>query len=199
MEDDVVLADEMDETGVLALPPFLPTLRQKFLSVRNISYRSVEPDIKDLAFSSFDRHGNSPVKVAADSPGLKPAVQPRFALAVDIAPPLLVVLEDPFPQPRLVLIQGKVPVGGLLLNRLSAAELGLRVQELFRAESASALLALVPVGVRVATLGAGADYVPVGQEGLRLRVVVLLALHGDELSLVVQLTEELRGVLVMDG
>ena len=89
-------------------------------------------------------------------------------------------------------------MGGLLLYRLGAAEFGLRVDEFLRAEGASALLALVTISVRIAALRAGTDYVPVSQECLGLGIVVLLALLGDELALVVKLTEELRGVLVMN-
>ena len=85
-------------------------------------------------------------------------------------------------------------MGGLLLHRLGSAELGLRVDELLRAESASAFLALVTICTFRTALGAGADNVAVCKEGLCLRVIVLLALPGYELALVVELAEEGGGV-----
>jgi hypothetical protein len=49
MEYDIVLSDEMHKLRVFSLPPFLPSLRKKFLSIRDISDRSIEPYIKHLA------------------------------------------------------------------------------------------------------------------------------------------------------
>ena len=88
-------------------------------------------------------------------------------------------------------------MGSLFLHRLRSAELGLRIDEFFRTESAAAFLALVPIGSLGSALRAGSDYVPVSEESLRLRVVVLLRLPGDELALVIELAEEVRGILLM--
>ena len=76
MENDIVFADEMDKAGVLILPPFLPTLGQKLLSIRYITYRSVKPYIEHLTLCSLYRDRNAPVEIAADSTRLETAVQP---------------------------------------------------------------------------------------------------------------------------
>ena len=123
MEDYIVLADEMDQACVLILPPLLPAFRKEFLGVGYVADRSVEPDIKHLAFGTFHGDGNTPVEVTADSPGLQASVQPGLALSIDVRPPLLVVLEDPFTKPWLVLVQWKIPMGCLFLYGLGAAKL----------------------------------------------------------------------------
>ena len=107
--------------------------------------------------------------------------------------------EYPLPEPLLVILERQIPVGGLLLYRVSSAEFALRVDEFVRAEGAAALLALVAIGSFGAALRAGADDVAVSQESLGLRVIVLLALTGDELALIVEFLEKLRSVLGVDG
>ena len=187
----------MDELRVRTLPPFVPALRKKFPGIGNIADRSIEPHVEHLALGTFHRHRDAPVQVAGYGARLETAVNPALALAIDIAPPLLVVLQNPLAQPFLILIQREIPVGSLFLHGFRSAELGLRIDEFFRAESAAAFLALVPIGSLGSALRAGSDYVPVSEESLRLRVVVLLRLPGDELALVIELAEEVRGILLM--
>ena len=163
--------------------------------VGDVADRRVEPDIEDLALGALHGHGNAPVEVARDGTRLQAAVQPALDLAVDVGAPLLVALQDPLAQPLLIVLQREIPVGGLLLDGRGAAQLAVRVDELLGAEGAAALLALVAVGAFVAALGAGAHDVAVGEEGLGLGVVVLLALLGDELAVVIELAEEAGGVL----
>ena len=105
VEHDIILADEMNETSVPALPPLLPRLRQKFLSVGNIPDRSVKPDIEHLALGTLHRDRHAPVKVTAHGARLKTAVNPALALAIDSASPLFVLFENPITKPRLVLVQ----------------------------------------------------------------------------------------------
>ena len=174
MEHDIVLSDEVDELRVPALPPFVPALREQFLGIGNIANRSIEPHVEYLALGTFHRHRNAPVQVAGYGTRLETAVNPALALAIDIAPPLLVVLQNPHAQPFLILIQREIPVGSLFLHRLRSAELGLRIDEFFRAEGAAAFLALVAIGSLSSAFRAGSDYVPVSEESLCLRVVVLL-------------------------
>ena len=84
---------------------------------------------------------------------------------------------------------------GLHLLGRRAGKGALGVNQLFRAKRRTALFALVAIGIGVAALGAGAGNVAVGQEHLGFLVVVLLRFLGDELVVVVQLAEELRGIL----
>lgn len=103
-------------------------------------------------------------------------IEPTFALSVDIGTPLLVPFEDPLPKPRLVLVEGKIPVLGGFHHGLGAGDGGVWVDEFCGREGGAALLALVTVGVFVAADGAGAYDVAVCEKGLCLFVVVLLAL-----------------------
>ena len=105
--------------------------------------------------------------------------------------------EYPLPEPLLIILQRQIPVGGFLLDGLCAAEFGLGVDEFLRAEGASALLALVTIGPFRSALRAGAHDVTVSKEGFGFRVVVLLAFPGYEFAFIVELAEELRGVLFM--
>ena len=86
---------------------------------------------------------------------------------------------------------------GLLLDKLAAAEGRLRVNQLVRAEGRAALLALVAIGALCAAARAGAGDVAVSEEGLGLLVIVLLAHLLYELALLIELPEEVRGVLVV--
>ena len=197
MEDNVVLAYEVHKLGVLRLPPLLPAVRQQFHRIGYISYRRVEPYVEHLALCALHGHRNAPVEVSGDGARLQASVQPALHLAIYVRAPLLVSFEYPLAQPLLVILQRQVPVGCFLLHRLRAAELGLRVYELLGAEGASALLALVAVGILIAALRAGADYVTVSEEGLRLRVIVLFALLAYELAFVIKLAEEGGRVLLV--
>ena len=198
VEDDIVLPDEMHKPGILRFPPFLPALGKELFGVGYISDRGIEPYIEHLAFSTLDRHRDTPVKVTAHCSRLESAVDPGLALPVDIGPPLLMPFEDPFLEPRLVLVQRKIPVPGLLLDRSASAQGGMRVQELVRAECAAAFLALVAVCALVAAFRAGPDDVAVGKEGICLCIKILLALLLDEFAFVIQPAEEIRGCLCMD-
>ena len=64
VENNIVLAYEVHKLGVGTLPPFLPTVRQEFLGVGDVSDRRVEPYVQNLAFRALYRNGNAPVKVA---------------------------------------------------------------------------------------------------------------------------------------
>ena len=98
--------------------------------------------------------------------------------------------KDPLLQPVLILVERQIPVLGLAQLRLGTTDGGVRVDELHRAEVAATFLTLVAIGVRVAAMRAGAHDVAVGEELLGLGIVELFALFLDELSVVVELTEE---------
>ena len=197
MEDDVVLADEVDEARLRVFPPLFPIIGQQFLGVADVADGRVEPYIQHLALGSFHRHGDAPVEVAAHGAGLQAHVQPALALAIDVGAPLLVVFQNPLAQPGFVLVQGEVPVRRLLHHRLAAADGTLGINQFRGAERRAALLALVAVCSLGVATGTFARDVAVGQESLRLLVIIL---HGgllDELALVVEFAEEVRCRLVV--
>ena len=185
MENDIVLSDEMNELRILALPPFLPTLRKKFLSIGDITDRGIEPYIEHLSVRSFHRYRNAPVKVTAHRTWLKTSVNPALALAINIAPPLLMSFKNPLRKPLFILIQRQIPMLGLLLHKLAAAESRLRIDQFIRAEGSAALLALVAVCSLRTAARAGTCNISVSKEGLGLLVIILLAHLLDELALII--------------
>ena len=192
VEDDVVLADEVHHLRILALPVLLPVGRE-VLRRGDVADRRIEPDVEHLAFGPLDRHGNAPVEVAAHGTRLQAAVQPALALSVDVRFPLLVSFENPLAEESLVLVQRQVPVLRLALHGHRSRHGAVRVDQFVGRERRAALLALVSVGAVVAALGAGAHDVAVGEERLRLLVVILHRSLLDELALVIELAEEGRG------
>ena len=198
VEDDVVLTDEVHHLGILALPIFLP-IGRKILSSRDITNRSVEPNVEHLTLGTLNRNGDTPIQVAAHGTGLQTAVEPALALTIDVRFPLLVTLQDPLAQHLLVLIEGQIPVLGLAHHGLRARNGTLGVDQVGRIERRAALLALVAIGAVVAALGAGTGDVTVSEEGLSLLVVVLLRSSLRELTLIVQCAEELRRCLSVGG
>ena len=197
VEDNIILAYEVHKPGIRALPPLLPALREQLLCIGDVANRRIKPDIEHLALCTLYRHRHAPVEVSANGTRLQPAIYPALALPVNIAAPLLVSIQNPLGEPLLVLVKRQVPVGSLLLYRLHAAKLALWVYKLLRRERAAALLALVAISALCAALRAGAHYVSVCKEGLLLRVVVLLTLLCYEFTLVVEPSEELRGILMV--
>ena len=65
VEDNVVLTDEVDETAFRVLPPLLPCAQfrvriAKFLRIRDVTDRRIEPHIKHFALGTFNWHWNTP-------------------------------------------------------------------------------------------------------------------------------------------
>ena len=182
VEDDVVLADEVQHTRLWILPPCLPAsvalgLRvTQLLRVTDVADRRIKPDVEHLAFGALDRHGNTPVQIATDGARLQPHVEPALALSVDVWLPLLVLLEDPLAEERLVLVERQVPVLRATHHGRASADGRAWIDQLRRAERRTATLALVAISVLVATVGAGAGDIAVGEELSGLLVVVLITL-----------------------
>ena len=198
VEDDVVLADEVHHLGLIVLPILLP-IGRKILSSRDIANRSVEPYIQHLALFALDRHGDTPIQIAAYGTRLQARIEPRLTLAIDVGFPLLMALQNPLTQERIVLIQRKIPMFCWFLNGSGTRKLRRGVDQLVGRERRAALLALVAIRTLALAAGAGADDVAVGEEGLGLLVVVLLRGLLDELTLVVELAEEVRSRCAVGG
>ena len=115
VEDDVVLTDEVYHLSLLVLPILLP-IGRKVLSSRDIADRCVKPYVQHLTLFALDRNGDSPIQIAAYGTRLQARIEPRLTLAIDVGFPLLVALQNPLAQERIVLIQRKIPMLGLLLN-----------------------------------------------------------------------------------
>ena len=192
VEDDVILADEVDEARLGVFPPLFPVVGQQLLGVADVADGRIKPYIQHLALGTLHRHGNTPIQVAAHGTGLQAHVQPTLALAVDVGTPLLVVLQYPLAQPWLVLVQRQIPVRRLLHHGFASADGTLRINQLCGAERRAALLALVAISTLSVATGTFARDVAVGQESLCLLVIILHRGLLDKLALVIELAEEVR-------
>ena len=204
VEHDVVLADEVHEACLGVLPPFLPRAQfgmgvAKLLCVRDVTDGGIEPHVEHLALGALYGYRYAPLQVARHGTGAQTAVQPALALPVDVAAPLLVFAQNPLLQPLLVLVEGQVPVlRGLADQRI--ARLGIvGIDELLGRKGGTTLLALVAVSLGSMATRALALDVAVGEEVAGLLVVELLRHLLHELTLVVELAEEVARQLVMRG
>ena len=82
-------------------------------------------------------------------------------------------------------------------NRLAATDSGFRIFQIRRAKGSTASLALVAICLLVSTMRTSTRDITVGQELLRLLIVVLLACFLDEFAFIIQCTEKIRGHLMM--
>ena len=197
MEHDVVLADKVHEARVGAFPPQFPVVGPEILGVGDVADGRVKPHVEHFPLCPFHGHGDTPVEVAAHGTGFQAHVEPAFALSHHVAAPFCVVLRDPRLEPLLVLVERQIPVLRLFHHRHRAAHGALGVDEFLGRKSRAAFLALVAVGALCVAVGAFACDVAVGEEGLCLLVVVLLAFLLHKLALVVELAEEVGGRLAV--
>ena len=193
----------MYQTGVLVLPPLLPVapllgfFLTELLGVRYIADGRVEPYVEYLTVGPLDGYGDTPVEVAGHRTGLQVHVEPRLALAIYVRTPLFMFLEDPLLQPVLIVVQGQIPVLRLLQYGSGARDGRFRVDQFRRREVTSALLTLIAVGVGIATMGALASDVAVGEKLLSLFVIELRGGLLCQLTFVVEFAEPVGGKLMM--
>ena len=114
VEHDVVLANEVDDAGVLVLPVLFPVIGQQFLGVADVADGGIKPHIEHFTLDPLDGHGDAPVEVARHGAGLQMLVEPRLALTIDIGLPLFVVFKNPLAQGGFPLVEGHVPMLGVL-------------------------------------------------------------------------------------
>ena len=158
VEDDVVLADEVDEVGLGVLPPVAPVLAALFAPLHgggDVANGGVKPNVQDLSLRAIDRHGHAPIEIPRHGAAFEPAVDPRAALPQHVGLPFLGVVvrlavqrtvDNVFPEPVFVPPHREVPKRRGLEHRRGAAERGARVDELGGAQGLPAFLALVAVG-----------------------------------------------------
>ena len=207
MKDDVVLADEVDEAGVLALPVALPRLglahlRGPLAGRRDVADRRVAPDVEDLALGvdaglrrDVRGHRHAPRQIAGHRAVAEAAGHPRSDLARHVGLPVLLGLE-PRLEPGLERAERREPVRRLAGLGRRVAQGALRLDQLERAQRGATLLALIAVGVRVLAVRAGAHHEAIGEEHLRLRIVELRLRLDDEVA--GDLPEEVLARLVVD-
>ncbi len=193
----------MDESAVLVLPPLLPCAVlpgigvTQFLGVADITDRRVKPHVKNLSFSPLYRYRYTPVEVTRHGTWLESAIEPALALSVHVGPPLLMVLENPLLQPRLIVIERQIPVFGLPLHQRIARHHVIGVYQFLGREGTATSLALVAIGSLSVTPWTLTPYVTVRKELPSLFVIILLTLYLHELTVVVEFLEEVRGKLMV--
>ena len=69
MEYNIIFPDKMDHPGFGILPIFFP-FRSQIFRCRNVSDRSIEPDIEHLSFRFIERYGHPPIQIAGHGTGL---------------------------------------------------------------------------------------------------------------------------------
>ena len=94
-----------------------------------------------------------------------------------------------------MLVKREIPVLRLAKLRCCPRDSTLGVDEVRRVERRPAVLTLVSVGTLILTARARTGDVAVSEELLRLGIVVLLTLLLDEAPLVIDRSEDLRGML----
>ena len=180
MERNVVLADEVDGPGLVALPPIAPGLRvaldlRPLLGGRQVADDGLEPDVDPLARPQVvHRHVDSPVQIAGDGPVVETVLHPTLREVQDVTPPPLATVQ-PGTQRFGEVGKAEIEVLGLAHLRCAAGDLGSGINKFLGVQRAPAVLALVAPGLRVVAVGAGALDVAVGQEATGLGVVVLVA------------------------
>jgi len=202
MENNVVLADEMHQFGLVVFPIFFPILWQQFFCGRDITNRGIEPYIKHLSFGIRQRKRHAPIQVAGHGTRLQAQVDPGFALPIDIRPPVVPMpFQNPFLQEILVAVQRQIPMLGFFLDRRAAADSALRVNQFVRAQCRTAFLALIPVSAFAMAMGASPCDVAVGQELMLFRIVILHRCLLDETAFVVKFLEKsrCRGLMHLAG
>ena len=198
MEHNIVLADEVNEARIGALPPRFPTVGKQFLRVGDIADRGVKPHIEHFAFGAFHRHRNTPIQIATHGAGFESHVEPTLALSAHVGAPLRVAL-NPRLEPLLMFVEWQIPVRGFAQHRLGSRNGTARIDQFGGRKVLATALTLVTVGVGVAAVGAFAHDVAVGQEGVRLFVVVLFVGFLHKFALVVERAEEVRCHLAVSG
>ena len=191
VEDDIVFADEVNEARVGTFPPRLPRVGEQLLGVGDVADRGVKPHIEHFAFGTLNGHRDTPIEVATHGAGFESHVEPALALSAHIGTPFGVTL-NPRLKPLLMLIEGQVPVLGFAQYGLGSRDGAAGIDEFGGRKVLTTALALVTVGIGIAAVGAFAHDVAVGEEGLRLFVVVLFVGFLHKFALVVERAEEIR-------
>ena len=112
VKDYVVLADKVNQFGVLVFPPFFPIAWNEFFGKGDISYGSIEPHIEDFSLCIGQRHFYSPIQVSCYRTRLQALVNPALALTINVGFPLFVSFQNPLSHKLFVLFQRQVPVFG---------------------------------------------------------------------------------------
>ena len=76
MEWDIVLSDELEKLCILRIPPPVFPVFNLVSCYRDVSDRSIEPDIEDLVLIAWLVDRDSPLQIAGDASLLKPVAEP---------------------------------------------------------------------------------------------------------------------------
>lgn len=205
VEDDVVLADEVDNLAIGVLPPvavFLGVavaLPAKLGGEADVADGGVEPDIEHFArrVRVVERDGHAPGEVAGHGPLGEAGLDGAEREVCDDGPPVERGETEPVGEHALKLVELEIPVGRGSRFGARTGDDADRVDEFQGVDAVATLLALVAeCGGVVAgqTVGklviATAGDVAVGEEFLRLSVVELFGRALHEMAVAVDCFEE---------
>ena len=204
MERDVVLADEVDGAGVVALPPIAPGLGvaagpSPFLCRREVADDGLEPDVDPLTGTQIvDRQLDAPIEVPGDGTILKTLVDPTLG-EVEYVPAPTLAGAQPLPQPLGEIREPQVEVFGGTQFGGRAGDLGSGVDQFFGVQRAATVFTLVTASLRVLAVRASALDVAIGQEPVDLGVVVLVADPTIDVAIIQEAHEDVLSDLGVVG
>jgi hypothetical protein len=147
------------------LPPFLIVFLQKVGSDRDIAYRCIEPDIKDLVLELFNRHRYTPFEISSDALRLKTHVDPTISDVNRVGAPYFRGLINPSFKLTYYFWQFDEKMSSFLDNWLISAHIALILNQLSRrVEQFLTFVALVSSGFRILTKWAVSDNESISKE-----------------------------------
>ena len=180
MKRNIILPDKIIRLAVVILPERLPPARvsRQFRILdrrRQVPDHRLKPDVQAFPFLALDRNRNAPVQIAGNRPSMQVVRLNRSQrLPDDVrAPAVLTRFQERDNRP-LKLPQIQIEMLRVAELRNAPIRLRSRVQDLFRLQQITALVALIPAGVLIAANITGPFNISVRKElSLRNRIPLL--------------------------
>jgi len=155
VERNVIFTHELIEPDIFVLPPFFVIFLKKIGSNRDISNRSIEPDIKNFVLELLDGNRDTPFEIPGDALGPEAHVDPSICDMNGVWRPYFRCFVDPCLQLSNDFRKFYEQMGGFLDNRFIFANVTPVVDQFSRGVvELSALITLVSSGLIILTKGA---------------------------------------------
>src|SRR5690606_13834630 len=207
LEYNIILDDKMYETSIIVRIWLLLTVFFSIVSsievplfgCGNVTNGGIEPYIQFFSLCLLKGHVDAPVEIPRHRPRLQARLKPRAALSVNIGlQHIFFTFQQPLFQPRLILIQRKIPMLRFTKHGRLSTKRGNRVNEVYWIKRGSTLLTLVAIRPIAIAVGTSTCNVTVGQKLVELLVVILLRRLLDKFAFLVQIKEKFLRQLMMD-
>ena len=114
MKNNIIFSYEVNQLSIRIFPIRLPRyslIHCPLLSCRYITYRRIEPNIKNFSLGIFYWHWDTPISISSHRSSLQSTIYPALSLSICISLPLsFLTLYKPFFQPCLIVSQFEIPV-----------------------------------------------------------------------------------------